>query len=375
MYKTTYNNIGLGNVIEQGRVTRSVRVLEWRACNGIIIPGQSRSGKTNSAVYYMSQYASQGVKLIVCDFNGGLDGTLIPQIDHLAGAFYWEPATDGDQIVEYIERIHDLGKKRYTGKVTNNFPLLFVIDEFTSLLSNNPAPAITTRTRAGDTTTTTKQAGYMQHFVDVLTTAAKRDIKFMVMGQNWAQVGTTSSLRQFRGNFTDAVFHRLSSRDAELFTNDRQTINQIESLRAGFVIHNGDMLRVPLFREQHRLDTERLIRKQFPGFDSNELLGKLLGEVLPDGEAVREAHWKAVEVVPRHSIIRANPPRESTVEVLPKPEAEQQQLPNPLMEIITRIKRGESNYIIAKNMYKVTSGRKYQLLTSGIEKIRRKMNE
>lgn len=365
-------NIGLGRVIEQGRVTRSVRALEWRACNGIIIPGQSRSGKTNTAVHYMSQYASQGVKLIVCDFNGGLDGTLIPQIDHLEGAFYWKPVTDGDEIVDYIERIHDLGKKRYTGKVTNNFPLLFVIDEFTSLLSNNPAPSITTRVRTGDTTTMTKQAGYMQHFVDVLTTAAKRDIKFMVMGQNWAQVGTTSSLRQFRSNFTDVVFHRLSSRDAELFTNDRQTINQIESLRAGFIIHNGDMLRMPLFSEKDRLDAERMIRRVFPGFDSNELLGKLLGEVLPTREVDREAHWKAVEAAPRHSIIRANPPKESTVEVLPKREVVQS-IPGPLAEIIERIKRGESNYIIAKNMYKVTSGRKYQLLTSGIEKIRGKI--
>ena len=389
-------NIGLGRVIEEGRVTRLIKSLEWRKCNGIIIPGQSGSGKTNTAVHYMSQYAAQGVKLIVCDYNGGLEQTLSDQIEHLSDSFLWDPVVEGEDIVAYIDRIHALGQERLQRRDTNHFPILFVVDEFSSFISNTPVPLEVTKVRNGDTTTTTRKAQYMQRFVDALTTTRKVDIKFMVMGQNWVQAGTTSSVRQFRDNFNTIVFHKLSHTDAKLFTSDPQTIRQIESLKPGLVMHENTLLRLPLVSETEKLWAEKRIRnvrhltqgytptgpplkEPLRNNSDTDLLGKLLAEVLPEPEVVTEVHWKAVEAIPRHSIIRANPPKEGTVELLPKPETVRQtvvqNVPATLVEIITRIKRGESNYKIAKEMYNTRNGRRLQVLSAGFDKIRRKIYE
>ena len=377
-------NIGLGRVIEYGRVTRSIQALDWRKCNGIIIPGQSGSGKTNTAIHYMSQYAAQGVKLIVCDYNGGLEQTLYDQIDHLDDALLWPPVVESEEIVEYIDRIHELGQKRLQKRDMNQFPILFVVDEFSSFISNTPPPNEVTVTRSGDTKITTRKAQYMQRFVDALTTTRKVDIRFMVMGQNWIQAGTTSSLRQFRDNFNTIVFHKLSHTDAKLFTTDIKVIKQIEALKPGLVIHDGTLLKVPLVSSADKYWTMSEVKKYAPRVEADELLEQLLATsceqvhiTTPKIVKLDLEQQKAVEVVEATADtgafsgkIAAKSTATTTTSKLP---SWCYALAPPLPEIMERIHDGETDYSIIKNIYNITGGGRYIKIKAGLVKIRSRM--
>ena len=43
--------------------------LPWKENNGLLVAGQSGSGKSQTAAFYLIQYALQGVKLILCDYD------------------------------------------------------------------------------------------------------------------------------------------------------------------------------------------------------------------------------------------------------------------------------------------------------------------
>jgi hypothetical protein len=228
--------------------------LNWDTSNGIIIAGRSGSGKSNTAAHYLTQLAAQGVKLIICDYNGG-GGTgqsLIERIEHLGDAFLWPAVTEEQDIIRYIESLHELGKQRLKGKIpiSEHFPIVFVIDEFSSFVANTPPPVQITTIKEGDTKTITRAPTYMQRALDMLITVRKANMRVIVMGQNWLQSGTTSHVRAFRSNFSDIVLHGLSARDAGLFIDDRDVARVVETLKTGQIYYNGNRLYVPLLNSR-----------------------------------------------------------------------------------------------------------------------------
>jgi len=197
-----------------------------------------------------------GVRLVMCDYNGdnGSGQSLTELTPHLQEAFISPNpnkivAITGEEIVASIDFVHQLGLRRLRKEETDHYPVLLVIDEFSSFIKNTPPPTTKTRVIEGDksnqTITETQAPTYLTKLADMLITLRKVNVGIVVMGQDWTQI-STNGLRVFRSNFSNIFLHKLSVTDAKLFTDDKETKARVESLDRGQVLVNGRLIQVPL---------------------------------------------------------------------------------------------------------------------------------
>lgn len=212
------------------------KVLEWKENNGILIAGQSGSGKSQSAAFYLNQYAYQGTQLIICDFDSPDQeaDALSERVSHLEGAFYMPVAKKPEDIQNRLRAL-DIEYNRRKQDPTRRFPLMLVIDEVSAFLSY-----------IKDEEDSENKA--INRFATNLLLMRKVGIRSMIIGQEWSSGFSTQLMRPIRSAFRIKIIHKLDAANTKMLLDfpDASTARTIGSLKTGEVLYNGQKLFVPL---------------------------------------------------------------------------------------------------------------------------------
>lgn len=254
------------NTIILGRNKNGIKVLPWNNNNGMIIAGVSGSGKSQTASLYLTQYAHNGARIILGDYGATMytGESLTERVAHLNKAMLLPPVNTARDIINYIDRIKDIGRQRQEGKA-EMFPLIFAIDEFSAFVMAANPPKRTRTIKEGEYKEVQTEQTYLEKLIESIITLRKFNIKFMLIGQEWAQL-KSSGIRSIRSNITTQIIHRLDNSLAGLFgftgVEDKR---QIMNLGVGQIYFNGDRYQVPLLDDKFiaqtvkRLDTQVII--------------------------------------------------------------------------------------------------------------------
>lgn len=226
------------------RVHTSIKgvALQWKDNNGILIAGQSGSGKSQTAAFLLNQYAALGVKLVICDYDApdGNEETLSERIAHLKHAFYLPPVKTAEDIQRQLGAL-DREYQARLKDATRTFPILLVIDEVSAFLSY---------------LRDTKQKGEdpINVFARNLLAMRKVNMRSMIIGQEWSSGFATKTMRIIRSAFRVKLLHRLDSANINLVlgTPNTELTRSIAKLRTGQVFYNDRILQIPLVTERMR---------------------------------------------------------------------------------------------------------------------------
>ena len=224
--------------------------LSWKENNGLLVAGQSGSGKSQTAAFYLIQYALQGVKLILCDYDSpdGDEETLSERVSFLQESFYLPPAKTTEEIVA---RLRSLSKEYELRKKdpTRRFPLLFVIDEVSAFFQSLDD---------GD-------YGYSpSSFARELLLFRKVGIRAMIIGQEWSSNFSKSAreaLRPIRSAFRVKILHKIDGANAKMLldASDQKSARVLSEMKTGQIYHNKEILNIPLLtKEDAKYSSERL---------------------------------------------------------------------------------------------------------------------
>lgn len=255
--------------------------LEWIDNNGILIAGQSGSGKSQTAAFLLNQYAALGVKLIICDYDSpdGNEETLSGRIAHLADSFYLAPVKTAEDIQAQLVKLD----KEYRLRLSNpdrNFPLLLVIDEVSAFLSY---------------LSDTKKKGEdpIKVFARNLLQFRKVNIRSMIIGQEWSSGFATTTMRPIRSAFKIKLIHRLDRANVSLVMDkaESNTIRTIGHLQTGQIYYNDYVLSVPMLNDKMRTwAIEKL--KNYPAQQFIEPTRAQIRTNLYNNEALLESYLK-----------------------------------------------------------------------------------
>lgn len=107
----------------------------------------------------------------------------------------------------------------------------------------------------GEEKTIERKSKYIDDLLTAILALRKVNIHFMLIGQEWAQAGTTG-VRALRSNITDRIYHRMDAAQAKLFGFTQvQLIRQIENLPVGRAMYKDHIVRVPLLNDKMMNDT------------------------------------------------------------------------------------------------------------------------
>lgn len=229
----TYNyNIILGVDEESNPVT-----WYWKTNNALAIIGKGGSGKTFNSAYWMTQWACQGVRFLLADPHMVNKQSLYAYTEHIRDAFIMPCVSEYDTIMEYIRYIDKLGKKRIDSN-NNEYPLVFVIDEFTSFVIKSDETRLAAKL-----------------LLNSVNQYRKADIRLMLIGQTWGDaVKVTSGLRDA---ISSSVIHKAAFNDANKFTAFPTTAKQANLLVQGQAYYEDEMIWIPMMT-----GTSKLIAKQ-----------------------------------------------------------------------------------------------------------------
>lgn len=277
----------------------------WKHNAGMLLAGNPGTGKSQTAAWYITQFAAKGVKILLGEYAAySMEGEgLVDRCQHITPAFYLPPTQTGSGLIEYIDIFKELADTRLDpikGKTVEHFPIMFVIDEFSALMLDYQKQIPIEKLRS------------------MAMTMRKANMRMMIIGQSWAQLGR--QLPQLRVMFDQVICHRLMRNNAELFTQRSDEVDIIQRLEPGWALKDGDKIYVPSALRGYNLERFRSHILAIHG----------------------EGHGKAMEV-PSHSL--ENGPNVS--------------VGSPSLELQQRIDGGQSNYKIIKEMYGVTGGRKF----------------
>lgn len=242
-----------------GLTTRNTaRRLLWKQSNGLIIAGGSGSGKSQTATWYATQYALKGVKLIIGEFSAYSpegDG-LVDRCEHLQRAMYLPPAREAPQVIEYIDRFKFIAEQRLNGRTSDNFPIVFFVDEFSALMIEYPDDVPVDKLRS------------------MAMTIRKANMKMVIMGQSWSQLG--NEIPQLRNAFDHTVIHRLSPNNVKVFDKSTEVAKLVNRLEPGYALKDGDLMYVPsAMRDENMQYVHTRLIEMYPDSD---LLATLLAE-------------------------------------------------------------------------------------------------
>lgn len=224
--------------------------ISWKENNGVLVAGQSGSGKSQTAAFYLIQYALQGVKLILCDYDSpdGDEETLSERVSFLQESFYLPPAKTTEEIVA---RLRSLSKEYELRKKdpTRRFPLLFVIDEVSAFFQSLDD---------GD-------YGYSpSSFARELLLFRKVGIRAMIIGQEWSSNFSKSAreaLRPIRSAFRVKILHKIDGANAKMLldASDQKSARVLSEMKTGQIYYNKEILNIPLLtKEDAKYSSERL---------------------------------------------------------------------------------------------------------------------
>lgn len=368
-----------------GFVKNRAKVINWREINGILVVGESGSSKTNTLAFIAAQLAAKGIMLVRIDYlaNGDTGQTFLEQTDHLSSADYLPPATEAKDIIQRIQTVYNLGQKRRTVE-KNHFPICVIFDEFSSFSAQVLPSKVKTISKIQlseyeQEITERRKLTYMNQLCDMIVTLRKTNIKFIISGQRWSQSGTTSDLARFRKSFNTVIFHKLTGKDIGLFTESNPELRKcIEQLIPGQAYYNNRVVSVPYMPNYPKFNTRAVdMIHEYP---------KIIRQQLSDEEFLKTClfsdYFTAIHSQTKFTSIYSALERAEIVNKYLEIHRKNSENVLPinsinisLQEIITCIQAGQSNYQIMKNVLHIKSGKKYQLASRALDKIRKEVHE
>lgn len=166
---------------------------DWKSLYSCGIGGLQGSGKTWTAAYLLSQSALAGARILCCDPHAGDDESLATRIAPLAPSFIADVATDDAAILDAL-KLADMELQRRKNGSKDRWPLVVVVDEWTSLLRHelkNKLP---------------------QYVADFASEGRKYNVNAMLLGQGWTVAAAGGS--DVRNRLTSHYVHRTRREEA-----------------------------------------------------------------------------------------------------------------------------------------------------------------
>nr|WP_139088770.1 hypothetical protein [Oscillochloris trichoides] len=215
-------------------------IWHWDNENALAIIGKGGSGKTTNSAYWLSQWACQGVRLLMADPHMNNRQSLYVATEHLHDALVEPCACDYGDITRYIELFHQIGYERLNN-TGDHYPLVFVIDEFTSYLLNS-----------SDT-----KASALK-LLDSVNQYRKVGLRLMLIGQSWGQAIRVAS--QLRDSISSAVVLKSSKNDAAKFCAFDTTAKEANLLPIGRGFYQDEMIWIPKLTGTGKLVAQKRVK-------------------------------------------------------------------------------------------------------------------
>lgn len=384
---------------------RSPITLTWDLLNGgMLIAGKPGMGKTNTLNLIISQLALLGARLVVADYNGYLPQALSSNIEHLEKSLLIPIAKDARETITAIQLVNEIGQKRLKKEMPCDYPIVLVIDEFTSFVRQNPLPKVEniSRKKSGNTEqkATTVQPTYLTILSDILNTMRKADIVIIVSGQNFVQIGNESGLRVFRSTFTHTLLHGLSPADARLMSDSVKIANRVEVISnknlRGVAVYNGEYVKIEKFSTtlQNKIKTRLDTTPSLPDEHTKQILTiqsyitahidtllpintpssilptntNTTTSILPNNQITQEQTSTSTSTTTHTQKSLYNGLEKGHIEEA-EAEATDDITPH-YQKIVEMIKSGSTNTDIVKEVFNIKGGRRFSKLSSEITKIR-----
>jgi hypothetical protein len=216
-------------------LSNDVRI-DWNDCNGLLIAGQSGTGKSQTASLVIGQLAYQGVSLLPCDFESpdGEPDALAERISFCSGAYLYPVATEAQEILQRIELLKEEYELRRKDP-NRREPWLFIIDEFSAFLS------FLKDSDFGE------DKDPIASFTRLLIQMRKLNLRALVIGQEFSSGFATTSMRYIRSEFAVKLLHKLDGPNTKMLLDgaDINTLRTVGSLRTGDVFYRENIVSIP----------------------------------------------------------------------------------------------------------------------------------
>lgn len=223
--------------------------IPWKTSNGVLVAGQSGSGKSTYIAWILSQYAYKGARIIVCDYGASIEteDTLLNKVSHLNRAII-RTATTTNDIDQAIKFVRDIGEKRYNGTDKDRTPIIVCIDECAAYILDSSGTSKKNirvegnrRSLEGETVTTDVDNVLLRDLFQSIIRYRKVEIHFILASQNWTQLGTNGT-KAIRNALSEKVFLRTSLDELALFgLTDKSHKDILNRLRIGMVYYLGSL--------------------------------------------------------------------------------------------------------------------------------------
>lgn len=225
---------------------KGIASITWGGNNGILIAGQSGSGKSQTASFILTQMAYYGVQLVLCDYDAPLEEeeALSERCSHLEGAFYLPPVRKDKDIRDYIRKMNEEYNLRIQDP-NRRFPLIFVIDEASSFLANEKD----------------NDPNAIHKFVQDQLKIRKVNMRTMLAGQEWSSKFSTQLMRPLRSAFRTKLIHNLDSANSKMVLDSptNEYIRRAGNLPTGYILYGEDTIKVPKLTEDFKQKTQKAI--------------------------------------------------------------------------------------------------------------------
>lgn len=208
---------------------KKYRKIEYEAFNGIAVAGSSGSGKSQSLAYWLTQLCYKGYMLVPCEYDGayGITDSLFTRMEHLEPAFLQPFAVTTSDILQSIKYIESLIEHRRKNPQEFHYPVMLVIDEFSSFYISNT------------------QRLSLDRLLHIINTGRKYHVRTMLAGQTWSQINS-NHIAQIREACNTKIIHRIGIKNLGMLISADSTDFRIASqLKTGYVYFNGEVLYVP----------------------------------------------------------------------------------------------------------------------------------
>lgn len=247
-----------------GRTEKHFFPLRFNNYNAIILAGLSGKGKSQTAAFIATQFVLKGGYLVLSDYGsvGNSKEALLNRLQHLEHAFIQEPATEIEDIINHFKYMETLYEERRNTSEDTWFPILHIVDEFSAFIMN----------------VSNKELD-VPKVIALINKCRKVNIRFMFIGQSWAQI-STQGMASLRRACSARIIHGIDTREVQLL--EPYADKGIASLPVGYVYFGGNIMYVPSkmsesFKEKSTRKAKRLKYKwQLRALDNNQYLAKLL---------------------------------------------------------------------------------------------------
>lgn len=215
------------------------RRLEYNNFNAVVVAGASGSGKSQSLTYWLTQLCYKGYMLIPCEYDGtfGIADSLFTRLEHLEPAFLQPFAVTSSDIVTSIKFTESLIEHRRKNPQEFHYPVMLIIDEFSSFYISNI------------------QRLPLDRLLHLINTGRKYNIRVLLAGQTWSQLNS-NHVAQIREACNTKIIHRIGQRNLSMLIDADSAESRVAGkLKTGYAYFDGEVLYVP-----SQLDNEIKVR-------------------------------------------------------------------------------------------------------------------